>query len=600
MLGITLKFTADYMSKYFSSILNFLLSLLLLSSCSLWQSSESRAVGKNDAGKWEMAKLPEEKRREFDEYFFEALKQKSLENFDRAIEKFEKCLEISSEVAAVYYELGKLYKEKEDNEKALRNAEKAVELNPDKFWYLRQLASFYENLGRYKESGEVYEKVINKFPGKPEMYYRLANIYIFRENWDKALNIYNRFEKRFGLHPEVSLQKHRIYLQKDEVQKAVKEVDKLIGHYPGEIRYYNIKADIYLSNGMKDKALEVYEKMLELDPNNGNAQLALAEYYRKNGEREKAFFYLKKAFQNPDLEVDRKVKILVSTFLSPNGNGTLDKEALELGKILVRVHPENANVYAVYGDLLYRRERLKDAREQYLKSLEWNKNVFAVWQQLLFVESELQDYSAMEEESEEAMEYFPNQAILYYFNGVSNIQLDQYEDAVSALKTGLNYTINNPRLKSQFYTNLAEAYHQLKEYRNSDKNFEKALEIDPDDPLVLNNYSYYLSLRNERLDTAAKMSAKSLELEPGNPAYLDTYGWIQYKKKAYKDARKYIKKALDKRPKDPEILEHYGDILFKLDQVEKAVEIWKKARNYGGNPKILDKKIREKGLSDDE
>jgi tetratricopeptide (TPR) repeat protein len=118
------------------------------------------------------------------------------------------------------------------------------------------------------------------------------------------------------------------------------------------------------------------------------------------------------------------------------------------------------------------------------------------------------------------------------------------------------------------------------------------------DTYVLNNYAYFLSLRNTNLDKAEAMSKKSNELSKANSSYLDTYAWILYAQKKYSDAKIWMEKALAvDGNKSPVLLEHYGDILYQLDMKDLSMEYWIKAKNAGpGASDFLDKKIQEKRL----
>jgi len=88
------------------------------------------------------------------------------------------------------------------------------------------------------------------------------------------------------------------------------------------------------------------------------------------------------------------------------------------------------------------------------------------------------------------------------------------------------------------------------------------------------------------------MSSITVKAEPTNPTYLDTYAWILYEQGAYTMAKIYIENAVKYSENEPsaEILEHYGDILFKTGEPEKALEQWKKQRNWGAILKPSTKK----------
>ena len=123
---------------------------------------------------------------------------------------------------------------------------------------------------------------------------------------------------------------------------------------------------------------------------------------------------------------------------------------------------------------------------------------------------------------------------------------------------------------------------------------EKALKILPDDATTLNNYAYYLSLRKNKLDKAEKMSKKSLQLQPDSKSFLDTYGWILYQQGKYTEAKDYIEKAIKAGgQEDGTLYEHLGDIYYKLNEVDKAKENWKKAKEKGEDSPLLNKKMNE-------
>jgi tetratricopeptide (TPR) repeat protein len=263
---------------------------------------------------------------------------------------------------------------------------------------------------------------------------------------------------------------------------------------------------------------------------------------------------------------------------------------------LVKTHPEDAKSYALYGDFLYLDKKYTEARKAYLKSLTYRNDVFAVWQQLFFIDSELKNYQDMASDASKALDIFPSQPIIYFFSGVAKSELKKYQDAVDDFNAGLGMTLENKPLELQFYLNLAEAYNSLKMYPKSNESFEKALTLDPDNALALNNYAYYLSVRNENLEKAEEMSKKSLEKDPANPSYLDTYGWILYKRGKFNEAATYVKRAIDQDSGDAVVAEHYGDILFKLGDTDAAVTWWKKAKQLGATSEKLDKQISDKKI----
>jgi Tfp pilus assembly protein PilF len=199
--------------------------------------------------------------------------------------------------------------------------------------------------------------------------------------------------------------------------------------------------------------------------------------------------------------------------------------------------------------------------------------------------------------AEEALTLFPNSVLVNYFVGITTLEKKEYNKAKTALENVAMMSYDNKTLTEEAFTRLGELYNETKEYDKSDKNFEKAIAMNAKNALARNNFAYYLSLRNERLDKAEAMSKESLELEPNNPSYLDTYGWIRYQQGNYDDALLYINKAIDNGGgNSPDVLEHAGDVNFKLGKPEKALEYWKKSLEKGNSSQALPMKINSQKL----
>jgi tetratricopeptide (TPR) repeat protein len=353
---------------------------------------------------------------------------------------------------------------------------------------------------------------------------------------------------------------------------------------------------VYQSMGEKQKALDTYNKILEFDPENPYIHLSLADYYRNEGDKERSVAELKKAFQNKELDIDTKISILSSYYQLIDLHPELKDQAMEMAVLLVETHPSEPRAHAVYGDFLSKDKKFKEARAEYIRARELGSKDFVVYNQILFLDSQEQNWDAMIKDSEEAMSLFPDQPLVYFFNGLAKIQKKKYADAVTVLNSGVKMVVDNKPLEGQFYSSLGEAYNELKDYSRSDDNFEKALAINPKDANVLNNYSYFLSLRGEKMEKAEAMSKLSNELEPNQASYQDTYGWIMFKMGKYEDAKIWIGKALSAgSDNSATVLEHYGDVLFKLGDTQNALEYWNKAKAAGdGASEFLDRKIMEK------
>jgi len=569
-----------------------LLSLFLLGACS--SSKKSKSSAKNAKPE---SHLNDAQKREFEWMFYNANKEKMLNNFPQATALFRKSLQLDPSCAACMFELANLYFVAGDYVNAEALSRSAILLQPkNEFYHLLFINALNRNK-KYNEELKEQQKLSDNYPERLDFKYDLASRYLVFNKLDESLNTLNAIEKTVGIASQTSELKARVYIKQNKLDKAIDEIQKLINFNPNELQHYLLLADIYQNNNMPEKAFETYQTVLKIMPNEAYVHVLLSNFYGQRKQPEKAFDEMKLAFQNPSLDLGIKIKVLLPYYSNAEFNDTIRTQAFELLDLIEKAHPKEANAYSFYGDFYYRDKKFLEAKEKYAKAVELEKDKSAVWSQLLFTESQLNDFTSMQKDSKEAMDLFPNEPIYFFYNGISNLQLNNNKEAISSLKMGLGLVLDNKPLEGQFYANLGDAYYRDKQMGKSDSAYDKALEINPKDTYVLNNYSYYLSLRNVDLEKAETMSRKANELEPNNGNSQDTYAWILYASAKYYEAKEWIEKAiLNGGEKNPVILEHYGDILFKLNEKNKALEYWIKAKEAGKGSDFLEKKISEKTL----
>ena len=533
----------------------------------------------------------------FDTHFYNALSLKSLENYEDALLEFEKCISIIPGNSVPFYESAIIYQKFSQTESALEFSKKAYYLNKENIWYQLLYAELLAISGQNTKAAIIYKQMIKKSPANEEYYYLLADNYIYSRKFLEAIKIYNQLEKHKGLDENLIIQKQKLYLEKNDLEGAISEIKKLIKINQNNIKTYETLSELYLLNNEKEKAFEIFKKILQLDPENAKVHLTLADYYREEGNDEESYKELKAAFSSIKLSVDTKVSILVSYYPLTDFSEQMKNQAMELCEILVEIHKGNPIAHAIYGDFLYQDGQNLQAKIQYKKVIELDQNKPQVWSQLLFIESELGNYKEMERDSEKAFQLFPTNPVYYFFNGIANSQIENHKKAIISLEMGLEFLVEKNDLLVQFYSTLGDNYHSLNEHQKSDSLYNLALAIEPDNVQVLNNFSYYLSLRNHNLDRASEMSKRSNELSPENASFQDTYAWILYQQKDYKQAKIWLEKAYENGGENsPVITEHFGDIYFKLGDKTQALIFWKKAKYLGKGSKFLDKKIAEKML----
>lgn len=526
--------------------------------------------------------LDEKSRLEFDYSFMEGVRSKITGDIQAAMGWFDNCLKIYPGSPVVKYELGNILYTNEDYNGALQLAREAVSGNQDNMWYKLLLANVLQKKAMIEEACNVYSDIIAKYPDKEEFYLIEAGLYISVEKWEKAIEVYNKYEKEHGVTEPVSIEKIKLYTKLNNLKQASNELLKLIKKYPDRNEYLSLLAELYFNYNQDKKGLQILDKILSADPDNGFVHFYLADYYRDKKNEAETEKYVKKGLLSDEIDNSYKVQYILKLIMNPDTTLVSDSQLNGYMDLLMSKYSDDLGVRALHSDFLKKDNKLQEAREELEFILSKDKDNYLIWEELLLTCNELMDTTCMYEKSVEAIKYFPEQPLPYALAGVSRMMKKDFKNALEFFEDGSKLADGRPELKAQFYSYLADCYYSLDSVHQAFQMFEDVLKINPNDALVLNNYAYYLSLRNEKLDQAERMSSKAVKLEPDNGTYLDTYAWVLYMRKDYSQARYYMRIAIEKTKEPSGVLyEHYGDILFMNNDKDEAVKMWRKALELG-------------------
>ncbi len=513
---------------------------------------------------------------------------------------FMKCLSIRPKSGAANYELARILFMAEDYSNAIKYAQKAYETDTDNKWYNALCISSTKALGDYKKASKMLEEMLQKHPDDYNSYLELTDLYLHLEDSEKALEVLNRFEKQYGFTEALMVEKNRIHIRKKDFESARKEVSKMIKQEPENISYQVIFADLYAEEGQYDKAYSLYQDILKKAPNNGSVHFSLSEYYHRKGDEKQSFKELKQAFDSEEVSADLKTQLLMS-YLKVNNPSQQDKDQVyELIEIMLNRYPENVQVHSLYSDILVKDKQYKEAQEELKWIVEKTPDKYAVWEQLLFVDNQLSDFESLYKNAVKMIDYFPNQSMAYFFAGLGGYQVAKYQESVEYLETGADFALGDSSLQAQFQTLIGDSYHRLKNDEKSDRAYERAIKLNPDNYYVYNNYAYFLALRKTKLNRAKVLMEKCTAKHPKNATYLDTYAWVLYQKEDFSKALEIIERAYQNGGNESAVIvEHYGDILYKNGQHTSAIERWKEAQKIGKASDKLESKIKSGKLIED-
>lgn len=520
----------------------------------------------------------------------DAVKEKNIGNFESSIVKFNSLIRRNPNNMAANFQLSQLYRLIEKFDLAEEYAKKAYDLSPQNEWVKQNLVEIYEATKKFTLASKIREELIKNNPSNTDYYYDLVMDYVYSSKWEEAINTYDRLEVQQGISEEVSLAKHRMWSYLKNENKAANEIQKLIYAFPAENRYPLLLGDYYLAIKQFQKAKEQYQNALSL--NNRSTYMSLAEYYKLTNNPDSSDYCLRAAFSEASVVIDSKISILLSYYKQIETRPELIKKANILLDSMERVHFDDPKYWSIKADFALLDSQPEKAKAAFVNVLKYDKSKYVIWEELLKIYTNEQKFDSALVYCNQAIELFPSQPFLFYIKGICYFMVADYSNAVSALEMGKNLVIEPNLMYLEMYIYLGESYHKLQNHPRSDAAFDKVLELDGKNGYVLNNYSYYLSLRGEKLEKAEYMAKKLITVNPNDANYLDTYAWVLFKLQKYAEALPIIEKAISLgSDKKSDVMEHYGDILWKSGNTNRALEAWEKALKLGSNSnsKLIEK-----------
>jgi Flp pilus assembly protein TadD len=145
------------------------------------------------------------------------------------------------------------------------------------------------------------------------------------------------------------------------------------------------------------------------------------------------------------------------------------------------------------------------------------------------------------------------------------------------------------------------SYERIKKWDKAEPDFRKALQLEPDQPMVLNYLGYSMVDKKLNLNEAIAMVRKAVELKPNDGYIVDSLGWAHFRLGEYDEAVRQLERAVELKPADPVIADHLGDAYWRAGRKLEARFQWQHAKDNKPEPedlKRIEQKLKE-GLADD-
>ncbi|MDN3723240.1 hypothetical protein QRD02_02505 [Aequorivita sp. SDUM287046] len=410
----------------------------------------------------------------FQENFFEALKQKGIENYELALialNKAEKVANTEKNKSVVYFEMGKNHTYLKQYAQAEENFNKVLKTEGDRLDVLEQFYELYYQQKEYEKSIPLVQKLI---PFDDDYKEDLANLYTLTKQYDKALAQLDELDDVWGESDIRNALRSQIYRITGNTSGAIENLEEKIETNPKNEKEYLNLIFLYSEQGNSEKAFEAAKNLLSNNPKSELVHLALYKFYLDEGNAPEAIKSMKTVFASEEVDKETKYKVLGDFIQFVNENPQYESE---LATIVENFSIENARVYEKLGDYYAAKNRKEDALNAYEKGIATDPDNYNLLKNTLLFQIDFKKFDAAEKLSSEGLEIFPAQALLYLLNGVANNGLNKSDDAIESLETGLDFILEDPKMEVDFYQQLGVAYTSKGDSKKAKLYSEKASSI---------------------------------------------------------------------------------------------------------------------------
>lgn len=409
---------------------------------------------------------------EFQPLFFKALSERGIENYDKAVSTLEELMKDDQDKPEVYFQLGLNYFDLEQYNLALERFEKARELKPDDFDIQEAIFKVYEQQKKYDKTIDIAKTLA---PKKPEYFEILANIYLITKQYQKALSALDKADDKQGYDVHKDQLREIIFKSYARPEVAVNYYEKRIDLEP----FNPMNAYRLVSFLIKDKALEKALKesklALESHPRFSRFYVLQVDIYLKLNQVDQAFKALETVVTDRFLEEKYKVDAIDRMKNYIESHPEFQRDFVQVLNIASQT-AEDASSYLDLGLYYFESDKPK-ALDNFKKALAQNPQDFQIWKNIAVLQYQLSQFEELVETTNQALEIYPTQAVFMLIKGQSLIQLAQYNEAKTVLLEALSYLFEENEMMLDVYESLNLVYKNLNEIETAKTYQNKADEL---------------------------------------------------------------------------------------------------------------------------
>jgi tetratricopeptide (TPR) repeat protein len=232
---------------------------------------------------------------------------------------------------------------------------------------------------------------------------------------------------------------------------------------------------LYSEEGDTGKAFETAKQLLQNNPKSELVHLALYKFYLDEGDTKNAITSMQKVFVSNQVDKPNKFKVLGDFIQFVNTNPEYEEYLSEMVSLFA--NENDGQVYEKLGDYYVTKGRKEEALKLYEQGIAKDEDNFSLLKNTLLLQIDFKKFAEASQLSANALEIFPAQSIIYLLNGVASNGLQNSDQAIESLETGVDYLLDDANQERDFYKQLSIAYTQKGNTEKANLYSKKALEV---------------------------------------------------------------------------------------------------------------------------
>ncbi|MCC5927264.1 MAG: tetratricopeptide repeat protein [Bacteroidetes bacterium] len=513
-------------------------------------------------------------------YYIQGITAFELQDFNEALDNLTMAYILVPDDAAVNFALADAYMFLMDYSNALFYAREAIDIDPSNKWYHIKLAEIYLRDGQTDSAVQALETATRFFPTDVDLLVIKAGTLAEMGDYSASNAVYERILSITGPDLQLYFQMYRNAVMNDDTPAGISILERALAFDKDNAVVIQTLGGLYLEQGENDRALQLFESAIEQGLRSAEIKIGLADVYIQQGQWDMAGRFIREMIEDEAMGEQVKselIQFMVTQFMRDPSNELLSESTESIIEAYVETYPDNAEAQALAADFFLMMRNNAAAIPRLRETVRLMPENEAAWQQL----TQLYYSESMFEEligiSDEAEYWVPEDPFIRFFVGVAYSFSDDKPNAISWLQKATEVPAR-PNFKSVIWGVLGDTFEGADNWPAAVEAYQQAIELDPENSTALNNYAYFLSIRNEHLEKAYDMSLRAVAIEPSNSSYLDTLGWIYYKKGVIDKAYEYIRLSIQNGgDSSATILEHMGDVYREMGDMENARLWWSRA-----------------------